>query len=108
MHLNWRKLLAVAVLSWSVLDMVGATIFLTRTETAGEHQFSVISSGPVSSGSSSESYCDGDCIFCSATIKQTPALRFIVMRVEIGRLEVPDTSQRNDGYLQPVYHPPQS
>ena len=108
MHLNWRKFLALAVLSWSILDMVGATFFLTRSQLAKDHQLLSISSKPLSPASSSDGYCDGDCIFCSATISQTPAVALPILRVTVSRLEVSDTSGTNDGFLTPIYHPPQS
>jgi hypothetical protein len=108
MRFHWRKYLAVAVLSWSVLDMVGAAVFLTRSRPAKEHQLLEISSTPASPASSSEGYCDGDCIFCSTTIKHTPTVGLVVLRVQVSRLEVADVSVTTDGFLKPVYHPPQS
>lgn len=104
---NWRRWLAVAVLSWSVLDMVGATVFLERSRPATDHQMMAISSKPASPASSSQDYCDGDCIFCSTTINQTPAFVLTIMRVQVSRLEVVYTPDVNDGFLKPVYHPPQ-
>ncbi len=108
MHLNWRKFLAVAVLSWSVLDMVGATVFLESSRRGHDQQVTAISSKPASPGSSSEGYCDGDCIFCSTTISHTPAVVLTIVRVEVSRLEVVHTPAVNDGFLKPVYHPPQA
>lgn len=107
MHLNWRKFLAVAVLSWSILDMIGATVFLSRPKPLSQLQVLARSSKPTPPQSSSEGYCDGDCIFCSTTISPTPTATVTIMRVEVNRLDILNTSETNDGFLKPVYHPPQ-
>src|SRR5579883_2825169 len=84
------------------------TVLVSPGHGGHDQQVTAISSKPASPGSSSEGYCDGDCIFCSTTISHTPAVVLTIVRVEVSRLEVVHTPAVNDGFLKPVYHPPQA
>ena len=106
MNLNWRKLLAIAVLSWSVMDMAAASLHEIPLVVSGTSH--TVVSAPLSAASTdSEGYCDGDCIFCSSVIRPAPHVHLIVQRRVGARLEVVTVEEVYNGFVSPIDHPPQ-
>jgi hypothetical protein len=105
MNRNWRKVLAIAVLSWSTMDMAGACLHALPLAVAGTSHAAISSSNSATSNDS-EGYCDGDCIFCSSVIRPSQGVHLTV-QTRVARLEVVTIDEVYDGFTSPIYHPPQ-
>jgi hypothetical protein len=106
MNFNWRKLLAIAILSWSTMDMAAASLH-TMPLVVSRTSHTVASSPNPANSTDSEGYCDGDCIFCSSVIRPAQRVHFVV-QTRVARLEAIIIDEVYDGFPSPIYHPPQS
>jgi hypothetical protein len=104
MNFNWRKVLAIAVLSWSVMDMAAATLHAMPVLVSGTGH-TVVSAPHSEAATDSEGYCDGDCIFCSSVIRPAQYVHLIV-QTRVARLEVITIEELYDGFASHIDHPP--
>lgn len=106
MNIHWRKLIAIAVLSWSVLDMAAASIDAMPSSAIGASH-TVVSSTNSAPPADSEGYCDGDCIFCSSAIRPAEHVHLTV-ETRVARLEVVTVAGTYEDFTNPIDHPPQN
>jgi len=105
MNFNWRKLLAIAVLSWSVMDMAAASLHAIPLDVS-RASHTVVSSPHHASSTDSEGCCDGDCIFCSSAIRPAEPVHLTV-QMRVARLEVVTIEKVYDEFASHIDHPPQ-